>query len=144
MKNFLGLFVLLPIIMSCFSNQKTKENKSRAIKVIKFMNTVNEYPFDYGEKMFWDNPEEHAVIYDTHFNIMDEVASFNSSDSKKFKNYKYCFIIPSSLKNDTLYSDFTLKAWIIKKNGTKEYYYDNTGKLANNLKGIYSFFYDCW
>jgi hypothetical protein len=142
-KNLLSLFILLVVIF-CFSGKISETKKGNSTKVIKFMNTVNEYPFDYGEKMFWDNPEEHAIIYDTSFDFLKKVKSFRKSDSKKFKNYNYCFIIPSPSKNDTLYSDFTLKSWIIKKDGIKTYYYDEKGEFANELRDIYSFFKDCW
>ena len=135
---------MILIIIFSFSKKNFDKEKNNSTKVIKFMNTVNAYPFDYGEKMFWDNPEEHAIIYENQFEILKQVTRLKKTDSKVFKNYKYCFIIPSKIQNDTVYSDFTLRAWIIKKKGIKTYHYDDTGKLANDLRSVFSFFNNCW
>lgn len=142
MKIFLGCFFIITGLFLNIKNIFLKED--RRIKVIKFM-YVNEYPLDYGEKMFWDNAEEeHAFMYTSAFDIKSIVQKLPNDDSKTFKDYTYCFLQPKGNKYDTIYSDSSLKDWIIKKNGKKTRYYDKMGKIATDLRDNYSFFRECW
>lgn len=154
--NFKNLFIPLLLSLTTLYSLKiySLSSKTNEIKVIKFMYS-KEYLFDYGEKMFWDNPEEHAFMNldmkwgdkndpEKILNIKDKVLELNISDSKTFKNYNYCFLVPNKNSIDTLYTDFSLKSWLYKKNGKKTYYYDESGYIAYGLRGNYSFFKDCW
>jgi len=139
------LFFLSVILLSVISQTKDKlptkyENKT---KVIKFMYS-EEYLVDYGEKMFWDNIQEHAIMFQDRFEIKDLVQKLPKTNSKLFKNHNYCFLVPNSKGIDTVYADFSLKAWIIKENGKSKYYYDKEGNLAKDLRSNYPFFKECW
>lgn len=140
------LFFFYVILLSSFSFSKENvipDKYKNETKVIKFMYS-EEYLMDYGEKMFWDNPQEHAIMFQDRFEIKSLVQKLPKSNSKLFKNHNYCFIIPNKNNNDTVYADFSLKAWIIKENGKSNYYYDEEGNLARDLRANYSFFKDCW
>lgn len=140
------LFFFSVILLSVISLKKEKTiltNNENETKVIKFMYS-EEYLVDYGEKMFWDNTQEHAIMFQDRFEIKNLVQKLSPSNSKLFKNHNYCFIIPNKNGNDTVYADFSLKAWIIKENGKSKYYYDQNGNLAKDLRGNYSFFKECW
>jgi hypothetical protein len=142
MKIFLGYCFIIVSIFLSIKDISLKED--HRIKVIKFM-YVNEYPLDYGEKMFWDNAEEeHAIMYTNAFDIKGIVQNLPNYKSKTFKDYTYCFLQPKGNKYDTIYSDSSLKEFIIKKNGKKTFYYDKEGKLATDLRYNYSFFRECW
>ncbi|MBW8522451.1 hypothetical protein K0U91_13140 [Chryseobacterium chendengshani] len=140
------LFFFSVILLSTISFEKEKiipAKYKNETKVIKFMYS-EEYLMDYGEKMFWDNTQEHAIMFQDRFEIKNLVQKLPQSNSKLFKNHNYCFIIPNSKVNDTVYADFSLKAWIIKKDGKSIYYYDKEGNLARDLRANYSFFRECW
>jgi len=142
MKIFLGCCLIITSFFFDIKNILLKEEPR--IKVIKFM-YVNEYPVDSGSQMFWDNAEEeHAVMYQSRFNIKNLVQKLPVSDYKNFKNFNYCFLQPKGSKYDTIYSDHSLKGWIIMKNGKPIYFYDKEGKLATDLRNNYSFFRECW
>lgn len=138
---FLSVFLLSFISLRKEINISSKFEKET--KVIKFMYS-EEYVVDYGEKMFWDNVQEHAIMFQDRFEIKNLVQKLPQSNSKLFKNHNYCFIIPNNKISDTVYADFSLKAWIIKENGKSKYYYDQAGNLAKDLRANYSFFKDCW
>ncbi|TXF79611.1 hypothetical protein [Chryseobacterium sp.] len=140
------LFFFSVILLSAISLEKEKiipVKDQNETKVIKFMYS-EEYLVDYGEKMFWDNVQEHAIMFQDQFEIKNLVQKLPQTNSKLFKNHNYCFIIPHKKGNDTVYADFSLKAWIIKENGKNIYYYDEKGDLAKDLRANYSFFKECW
>jgi len=136
------LIAILPIILL---STKPSENYSNQddTKVIKFMYS-RDYAADYGEKMFWAYEDDHAYMYQHAIDIKIRVNSLSKSNSKLFKNYNYCFLVPNSKGNDTVYADFSLKAWIIKEDGKSKYYYDKEGNLAKDLRSNYPFFKECW
>ncbi|MCC2591110.1 hypothetical protein [Chryseobacterium sp. MFBS3-17] len=134
------LVTILPIIIF---NTKSADSQNTDTKVIKFMYS-RDHAADYGEKMFWAYEDEHAYMYQHAIDIRARVSNLLKSNSKSFKDHNYCFLIPNSKGNDTVYADFSLKAWIIKKDGKSEYYYDEEGNLARDLRANYSFFKDCW
>jgi hypothetical protein len=114
--------------------------QTETILAIKFMGTITTQPFSINEKIFWANKDEHVVLKIRNNKFIDKVKKMDSHVSKEFKDYNYAFI----LKKDTLYSDSTLKSWILKKGTENFYFYDKNGEIAESLRNTYSFFNSCW
>lgn len=114
------------------------------ILVIKFMGTITTQPYAVMEKSFWAFKDEHTFLKIKNNDFIEDVKKLKNNNSEKFREYNYSFIVKNTKTIDTLYSDNTLKSWVLKKNNKEIYYYDEEGKIAENLRNIYSFFYDCW
>ena len=138
-------------ILSCTSKKavseevgKVSENRNK-VEVIKFMGTLSTQPHDVNEDIFWSSPEEHAKLIINDDGFINDVKSLKSKDESHFLEYTYAFIVHRKNETDTLYSDSTLKTWILKKSiGEKEYFYDEEEITVQNLRNHYSFFKDCW
>lgn len=115
---------------------------SKEIKVIKFMASISDYPRSISEKDFWGHPEEHAFIIIFNNDFLKSVKELTNENCSNFEEYNYAFI----QNNDTIYSDFSLKTWIIKREGIEKEIclYDNQGVIAEELRTRYSFFNECW
>lgn len=145
------LFLKLPIIsfiflISCSSNLRQKQTKDELnyIQAIKYMGTITTQPYSIGEEMFWRNTDEHVKLIIRNNEFIEDVKAIKDTTSKYFGEYNYAFIVIKGNKIDTLYSDYTLKTWIIKRKDKEEYIYDEKGEIAKNLRNRYSFFNDCW
>ena len=103
------------------------ENRVNEVEAIKFMNTVNEYPIAIYEKTFWQYREEHAKLLIKNSGFIDDIKSIKDTTSIYFKDYNYAFIVRKDKEIDTLYSDYTLKSWILKKGNKNIYFYDEKG-----------------
>lgn len=136
-----------------FSSCKTNVNNSSSnfkqdniykVEVIKFMGTLNTQPYSVNEKMFWSYKEEHAILIINNLGFIDDIERIKDTTSTNFEDYKYAFIVKHNKVTDTLYSDYTLKTWILKKGKKNIYFYDEKGETAENLRHMYSFFNECW
>jgi hypothetical protein len=146
--NILVVFCLL-VATSCKTNKNIistdgNEREIDEVEVIKFMGTVYDYPRGVDEKIFWDFKEEHAKLFIGNSGFIQDVKNLRSNKSDRFREYNYAFIVKKGKEIDTLYSDNTLQTWLLKKNKKQIYFYDEEGKIAENLIHIYSFFKDCW
>ncbi|MFH6995140.1 hypothetical protein [Flavobacterium sp. FlaQc-48] len=144
------VLILLIILASSCSNvrKKTFNNNGKIyyeeILAIKFMGTITTQPYAVMEKSFWSFPDEHVYLRIRNNDFIKEVKNLKDNSFDKFNEYNYAFIVKDDESVDTLYSDNTLKSWIYKKNKKEYYYYDEEGKIAENLRSTYSFFKDCW
>jgi hypothetical protein len=141
------LYTAFLIIISCKSYKLKSDNSTLAIK---FMGTVKMYPMDLNEKIFWENPDEHAFIkieYEFKESYIDSLPKMR--EDKHFEFLKYAFIYKNGNKNDTIYADQSLKAFYKIEKGKDRglykynFYYDYKDKF-DMLKITYSFFNDCW
>lgn len=141
---FLGIF-----FSSCKTGVSTnssnlKQDELDNVEVIKFMGTLGTQPYSVNEKMFWSNKEEHAKLFINNKGFINDVRAIKDTTSTNFEDYKYAFIVKQGKVTDTLYSDYTLKTWILKKGKKNIYFYDEKGETAENLRHMYSFFNECW
>ncbi|MCF6133544.1 hypothetical protein [Flavobacterium wongokense] len=151
MKKTTVIFGILFGVLSCTSKkvvveetEKNSQNRNK-VEIIKFMGTITTFSTDIGEDTFWNFPDEHAKLTINDDGFIEDIKSLKSKDESHFLEYTYAFIVHKKNETDTLYSDSTLKTWILKKsNGKKEYFYDEEGITAENLRHSYSFFKDCW
>lgn len=144
---FVLFFVLF--ISSCKTGVNTnssnlKQDNIDKVEVIKFMGTLGTQPYSVNEKMFWSKKEEHAMLFINDKGFINDVRAIKDTTSTNFEDYKYAFIVKQGKVTDTLYSDYTLKTWILKKDKKKIYFYDEKGETAENLRHMFSFFSDCW
>lgn len=146
MKTNFILLLTLCILMSCKTNSKiNKENFDNEIVSIKFMASVNDYPRSILKRDFWNHKEEHAILKVYNNDFLNSVMRLENNDCSNFEEFKYAFIQKNKSTVDTIYSDYTLKTWIVKKEGKEEVcFYDEDGKIAEDLRNRYSFFKDCW
>ena len=140
-------FILL--FISCKTNVYTKSSYLKhdtidKVEVIKFMGTLRTQPYSVNEKMFWSYKEEHAILFINNLGFIDDIKTIKDTTSTNFEDYKYSFIVKQNKVTDTLYSDYTLKTWILKKGKKNIYFYDEKGETAENLRHMYSFFNECW
>ncbi|KUJ59191.1 hypothetical protein AR687_24345 [Flavobacteriaceae bacterium CRH] len=133
------------IITSC-GNKKAITNSSTndEVEVIKFMGTTTTQSRSIDEKAFWFFKDEHAILKISNSGFIEDVKMIKNNNADDFEEYHYAFIVRKERKVDTLYSDYKLRTWILKKNGEKKYFYDEKGNIAENLRNRYSFFNDCW
>ncbi len=108
------------------------------------MGSIRTQPYSVDEKIFWSYQDEHAKLSISSSGFINDIKTINDTTSTYFEDYNYAFLVKKGSKIDTLYSDNTLKTWILKKGKKKIYFYDKDGKTAENLRHTYSFFKDCW
>lgn len=142
------VFFVFFIFCSCNSSKSTFVDDGKIeyeeILVIKFMGTITTQPYAVMEKSFWAFKEEHTFLKINNNDFIEDVKRIRNNYSAKFREYNYAFIVKNKKEIDTLYSDNSLKTWIFKKNNKEVYYYDEEGKIAENLRNTYSFFRECW
>ncbi|MFD1604396.1 hypothetical protein ACFSJW_13385 [Flavobacterium artemisiae] len=142
------LIFLMLIICSCSTNNKTFNDNGKIyykeVLAIKFMGTITTQPYAVIEKSFWAFTDEHVYLKIRNNGFINDVKDLKNNSFDKFNELNYAFIVRNKKSVDTLYSDNTLKSWIYKKNKKEYYYYDEEGKIAENLRNTYSFFNDCW
>lgn len=114
------------------------------VEVMKFMGTTTTQSRSIDEKAFWFFKAEHARLKIENIGFIEDVKMITNDRADDFEEYHYAFIVKRGTKIDTLYSDNKLTTWILKDNRKKKYFYDENGKIAQNLRNRYSFFYDCW
>ncbi len=150
MKKYLIIFIfsISFLLSNCSTRQKyltIKEIESEGyVEVIKFMGTITTQPYSVDEKIFWNNRDEHAKLIIRNNDFIEDIKTLNDTTSKNFREYNYAFIVRKGKEIDTLYSDYTLKTWILKKDKKETYYFDEKGETAENLRHMYSFFNECW
>jgi len=145
MKKTTILFLILFAYCSCKTENKIiNSNDKDGIEAIKFMGSLTTQPYSIGEKTFWNSTDEHAKLFIRNNNFLANVKNLTNHSRQNFKEYNYAFIIKKNKKADTLYSDSSLKSWVLKNRNKMSYYYDEEGIIAESLRGSYSFFYDCW
>ena len=132
------------IMTSCKVNNKSSSREVENVSVIKFMGSITTQPTSVSEKVFWTLEDEHVKLNIKNIGFIKDVKEIQNHSSEHFEDYNYAFIVKNHNVIDTLYSDYTLKSWILKKNNKLTYYYDDKGKVAENLRHTYSFFRDCW
>lgn len=142
------IFSISFLISNCSTKHKcltTNEIENEDyVEVIKFMGTITTQPYSVDEKIFWTNRDEHAKLIIRNNDFIDDIKVLKDTTSKKFRDYNYAFIVKQGNVTDTLYSDYTLKTWVLKKGKKNIYFYDEKGETAENLRHMYSFFNDCW
>lgn len=139
------IFIVISLIInSCVTNNIQISNATDEIEAIKFMGTITTQSRSVDEKAFWYFENEHVRLKIKNNRLIEEVKSLKKHNLDNFDEYNYAFIVKKGKSIDTLYSDKSLNTWILKKNKKEIYYYDEEGKIAENLRNIYSFFYDCW
>jgi hypothetical protein len=133
-------------VNSCNTNRNAYSIQSKVdkVEVIKFMGTKTTQPFSIDEKLFWRNEDEHAKLLIKNIGFINDIRSIEDTTSTYFEEYNYAFLVKSGRQIDTLYSDSTLKSWILKKGDKNIYFYDRNGEIAENLRQMFSFFKDCW
>ncbi|TGD57856.1 hypothetical protein [Flavobacterium humi] len=146
--NYIKIILILTLVYSC-STKKTFQNDDEigqnSITAIKFMGTVTTHPSSTNEKSFWAFKDEHVILKIRNYNILDEVKSLKNKGNDMMMDVNYSFLIKQNNKiTDTLYSDSSLKSWVLKKGKTYTMFSDDEGKIAQNLRQSYSFFNDCW
>lgn len=141
---FCTIIFIVSSISSCKINNSISSHEVENVIVIKFMGTITTQPTSISEKVFWTLEDEHAKLIIKNIGFINDVKEIQNHSSEHFEDYNYAFIIKNHKAIDTLYSDYTLKSWILKKNNKLTYYYDEKGKVAENLRHTYSFFRDCW
>ncbi len=148
--NFLKAFIIILIlsINSCSSIKKNDLKKKMKfddeVEVIKFMGTITTQSRSIDEKAFWYFKKEHARLLISDSGFIDYVKTIKNNNFEYFDEYKYAFIVKKGKAIDTLYSDKTLKTWLLKKRNEKIYFYDENNIIGDNLRNSFSFFYDCW
>lgn len=135
MKKLLSIILLLSIF-SC-STKKNTEN-AMPIKIVRFMG-IDHYSINVNPQIFWKFNEEHMFLYMNKAGFLADVEKGQELDKNNVNEYTYAFII----SKDTLYSDSSLKSWVVIRNKKQKYYYEKTGRVANFLKETYPFFRDC-
>ena len=138
------------VLLSC-GNKKIDNSQYRSTKlhvprveVTKFMGTITTQSRSIDEHTFWILKNEHAKLTINNDGFINDIKELKSNDKRQFEEYNYAFVVFNAAKIDTLYSDFTLKSWILKNKGANQYFYDEKGITVQNLRQSYSFFYDCW
>jgi hypothetical protein len=144
--NFKFYFTILIVFLmvSCKPKYFIESNKENEVTVIKFMGSITTYSKSIGETEFWLLKNEHAKLIIENTGFIDDLMKITNHSRDDFKEYKYAFIVKNRKQVDTLYSDYSLKSWILKKNKKETYFFDKSGEIAENLRHSYSFFYDCW
>lgn len=139
------VFSILFILCSCRTKEKLFIHTGiQEVNVIKFMGSISTQPYSVSEKNFWNNKDEHAKLIIRNNDFIKDVMSLKDSTSTYFLDYNYAFITKNGKTIDTIYSDSTLKSWILIKDKKKIYFYDEKGEIAKNLRLLYSFFNECW
>ena len=132
------LCLLLTLVFSC----KTKNNITgdlSKIKIVKFMG-VDMYSTEISKKIFWTYDDEHMFLFMKKAGFLSDIETYQEERQSSLKEYTYAFITPTK---DTLYSDYSLKPWILIRNKKEKYYYDKSGKISEFLRRTYPFFRDC-
>lgn len=143
MNNKVFLFLCIGLLLiSCKSISHKKNATKYNVEAIKFMGTITTQSTTVSEKNFWGYKEEHVKLNIKNNYIFDAVKKLTDNSKENFNGINYAFI--SETYKDTLYSDSTLKSWILKNKEKTIYYYDEDGVIAEKLRSYYSFFYDCW
>ncbi|MGU3377655.1 hypothetical protein [Chryseobacterium sp. M5A1_1a] len=135
-KIFLCLLLLM-LTFSCKPKNNIITNSSK-IKVIKFMG-VDMYSTEIDKKKFWIYEDEHMFLFMKKAGFLSEIERYKELENSSLKEYAYAFVTP----RDTLYSDYSLKSWILIRNKKERYYYDEQGKTSEFLRKVYPFFRDC-
>lgn len=147
MKNVSMLLIVILTVLSCSVKNSLSEKSNNRIEVIKFM-YINDYHLAIDEKSFWQNKEEHALLYipisSVEKSFISDVKNMKSDKQNSFDFLRYAFIVNSGDKKDTLYSDGNLKNWYSIDKSKKQYYYDKEGEIFKVLLLNYPFFNDCW
>jgi hypothetical protein len=142
------LSIIIICLLSCNSKKNTFKNYGRidyeSVLVIKFMGTLTTHCRSVDEKTFWYDKDEHSFMKIRNNNFIDDIKKIKNNSIDNFREYSYAFIVDNGIETDTLYSDNTLKSWILKKNKKEMYFYDEEGIIAEGLRNTYSFFYECW
>lgn len=132
-----ALLIILLIFFACNTKNHISQSPSKPIKIIRFMGN-DHYPTEISRDMFWKYNEEHMYIYWDKAGFLSDIEKYDEEEESSLKEYTYAFITPT----DTLYSDYSLKSWILIKNKKEKYYHDKTGKTAFYLKMSFIFFQD--
>ncbi|MEX0998209.1 MAG: hypothetical protein WDZ45_14245 [Flavobacteriaceae bacterium] len=140
----ISFFIAFLSCNSYKSSIKNEKNTNWEIKAIKFMGTITTQPYSVGEKSFWAFQDEHVVLKIRNNDFIENVKALKDNELHNFNEYNYAFIVRNEKQIDTFYSDYTLKNWILKKDNVESFFYDKDGKIAENLRFLYSFFSDCW
>jgi len=149
MNNKILIYVIIFCCLTFISCKTEKGNissndKDYNVEVIKFMGSIRSQPYSINEKIFWSYPDEHAKILIKNIGFINDVKSIKDTTSTNFEDYNYAFLVKNGRQVDTLYSDSSLKTWILKKGKKNIYFYDKKGETAENLRHTYSFFKNCW
>lgn len=136
MKKLVSLSLLF-FIISCI-RPNTDSSFSKPIKIIKFMG-VDSYSNNINPEIFWAHTDEHMFLFMERAAFLSDIETYKETSSSSLHEYIYAFITPK----DTLYSDYTLKSWILIRGNKEKYYYDEKGKTSEFLKTTYPFFRDC-
>jgi hypothetical protein len=132
------LCLLLILAYSCKTRNNINGDSSK-IQIVKFMG-VEMYATDIDKQMFWSYPDEHMFMYINKEGFVSDIETYREEKRSSLKEYVYAFTTPSK---DTLYSDYSLKSWILIRNKKEKYYYDDKGGKVKFLKRTYPFFRDC-
>lgn len=143
---YFGILSLFALVFISCKSSKTDilSKKVDEVEVIKFMGTITTQSRSIDEKAFWYFKDEHAKLIIRNSGFIEDVKDVKNHKYDDFEEYNYAFIVKKGKSVDTLYSDNSLKTWILKKNKENIYYYDEEGKIAENLRNTYSFFRECW
>ena len=143
--NIYTTIIILIFFCSCRTSVFEQNNiDDKSIYAVKFMGSITTQPYPINEKTFWNNTDEHAKLVIRNNDFIKDVVSMKDSTSTYFLDYNYAFITKNGKTIDTIYSDSTLKSWILIKDKKKIYFYDEKGEIAKNLRLLYSFFNECW
>jgi hypothetical protein len=143
--NIYAIIIILTFFCSCRTNVLEKNYiDDKSIHAVKFMSSITTQPYPINEITYWNNTDEHAKLIIRNNDFIKDVMSLKDSTSTYFLDYNYAFITKNGKTIDTIYSDTTLKSWILIKDKKKVYFYDEKGEIAKNLRLLYSFFNECW
>ena len=140
-------FIVILTVLSCSIRNSLPEKSTNRIEVFKFM-YINDYHLPIDEKSFWQNREEHALLYipisSVEKSFIYDIKNMKSDKQDSSDFLRYAFIVNVGGKKDTLYSDGSLKNWYSINRNKKQYYDDKEGKVAEVLLLHYPFFNNCW
>ena len=149
-----NLFYLIVIMFLLFTTismlqKENEQNKSDiGIFVHRFFET-HTYPYSIDESRFWDEKDkELATIKLDESGDLDilkrDVLNMKRIEEGLSENFEYAFLIRKENTTDTIYADFILNLWTIKKKGEFIYYKDEKGKVKEVFQNYSLFFSECW
>lgn len=132
------LCLLLMLMFSCKTKNNSTSDSSKT-QIVKFMG-IDMYSTEISKKKFWLYDDEHMFLFMQKADFLNNIETYREEKQSSLKEYAYAIITPSK---DTLYSDYSLKPWILIRKRKEKYYYDDEGKTVKFLKTVYPFFRDC-
>ncbi|MFP3591793.1 hypothetical protein [Chryseobacterium sp. SIMBA_038] len=100
----------------------------------------NDYSIAINETRFWifgkqENEFSYRKLPYSYELIQKSVKTFEKRDSLKEFHYKYAFV--NNCK-DTMYSDYSLKKWIVKVGGKPHFYeYNRSSQVKSDTLGVF-------